>query len=321
MSGAPDTKAVEENFEDIEVIVDEKLSGAAEQVVEDGGEVEVQPPGDKPGSDRLEREQRSPEEDEDEDDGPDDGDANKRAERLRRRREHRKRRLEAQRAMESQIMQQGQILQHVLQRLEQQSAQSVESQYRAAMDHVSRAEQLMKDAVERGDGDAHVKAMRYRDEAVATARRLAPAVEQQRRGQPQQPSQAMQPDPELMRRVEAFQKKHQWYSPNGTDADSALVRQLDDEVARLGYDPRTSDYWDELTDRLREKIPHRFKVGERKAPAIGDRGQPVTPGGKVTYRISPEMRAHMEEAGVWDNPKRRAKVLADHFRLLKQTSR
>lgn len=316
MSAAPDNKDAAEDFENIEIIVDEKLSGAAEQVVE--GEAEQ--PAEQHGSDRLEREQRAPEFDEDDDD-VDDGDANKRAERLRRRRENRKRRLEAQRAMESQIVQQGHILQQVLQRLDQQSAQSVESQYRTAMDHVSRAEQLMKDAVERGDGDAHVKAMRYRDEAVATARRLAPAVEQQRRGGPQQPSQPMQPDPELMRRVETFKQKHQWYTPGGSDADSVLVQQLDDEVARLGYDPRTSDYWDELADRMRDKLPHRFKVGERKAPAIGDRGQPVTPGGKVTYRISPEMRAHMEEAGIWDNPKRRAKVLADHFRILKQNSR
>ena len=320
MSAAPDNKeTAAEDFENIEIIVDEKLSGAAEQVVE--GEVEVEQAAEKPGSDRLEREQRAPEDDEDDDEVIDDGDVSKAAQRARQRRINRKRRLEAQRAMEAQILQQGQILHQVLQRLDQQSAQSVESQYRSAMDHVSRAEQLMKDAVERGDGDAHVKAMRYRDEAVATARRLAPAVEQQRRGGPQQPSQPMQPDPELLRRVEAFQKKHQWYSPNGADADSALVRQLDDEVARLGYDPRTSDYWDELTDRLREKLPHRFKVGERKAPAIGDRGQPVTPGGKVTYRISPEMRAHMEEAGIWDDPKRRAKVLADHFRILKQNSR
>lgn len=319
MSGAPDDKtpqggADEIDVENIEIVVDESLSGK-------DGEIEVAAK-----DERLESEQRPDDADGDDEDSESAGRGMTPAERERRtrsRRESRARRAEQLRIMEQQLAQQAQVINQLQQQVGQQSAQSIEAQYSATMDHVRRAEQLMKDAVERGDGEAHIKAMRYRDEAIATARRLAPAVENVRRGNGQAPTpqQEMRPDPELMRRVDEFQKRFAWYAPAGADADSALVRALDSEVAQMGFDPRTSDYWDELQDRMRERLPHRFKVGERKAPAIGGRGEVSVPGGKVTYRIPPELKANMEEAGIWDDPKRRAKVLADHFRLVKQASR
>jgi hypothetical protein len=222
-------------------------------------------------------------------------------------------------AMEQQLAQQQRVIEQLQHQVGQTVTQNVEAQYRAAMDHVRRAEAAMQDAVERGDGAEHVKAMRYRDEAVAAARQLAPRVEQVRRGvQPAQ--QQMQPDPELIRRTSEWAQKNAWFNPAGTDPDSAVVKAIDNEVAAAGFDPRTSDYWEELNDRLREKLPHRYKVGERKAPAVGGRGEVSMSAGKKTYRISQDMRAALEEAGIWDDPKRRAKVLADHFRIL-QTSR
>lgn len=322
MSGAPNKLVEDEDLPD--VIVDESLSGAEEQV-----RVEDRAPAKKVAAEadedeRVEADQRSDDDDDDDDEGgPDKGtDDPRRRRKNAKRAQDRIRRRELFNAMEARVAEQQRVIEQLQQQVGQQVGQSVEAQYRNAMDHVRRAEQAMQDAVERGDGAEHVKALRYRDEAVAAARQLAPKVEQVRRagGSAQAPQPQMQPDPELVRRTASWAQKNPWFQPNGSDPDSAIVKAIDNEVAAQGFDPRTSDYWDELNDRLREKLPHRFKVGERKAPAIGGRGETVTSTGKKTYRIAPEMRAALEEAGIWDDEKRRAKVLADHFRILK-TSR
>lgn len=321
MSGAP--KKIEDDEDDLPIVeVDESLSGSEEQVRVEEAAPKKAAADDE--DDRIEAEQR-PDDDDDEDDdsAPRKGhDDPRRRRRNAKMAQERIRRRELFNAMEARISEQQRVIEQLQQQFGQQAGQTVEQQYRNAMDHVRRAEQAMQDAVERGDGAEHVKALRYRDEAVAAARQLAPRVEQVRRagGQVPTPQPQMQPDPELVRRTTSWAQKNPWFQPNGADPDSAVVKAIDNEVAAAGFDPRTSDYWDELNDRLREKLPHRFKVGERKAPAIGGRGETLTTGGKKTYRIAPEMRQALEEAGIWDDEKRRAKVLADHFRILK-TSR
>jgi uncharacterized coiled-coil protein SlyX len=320
MSGAPNKKLDDED--DLPIVeVDESLAGDAEQVRVDEAPAK-KAARESEEDERLEADQRPDEDDDDDDDQPGDSEDRRRRRKNSKSAQARIRRREMFNAMEARVAEQQRVIEQLSQQVGQQVGQTVESQYRNALDHVRRAEQAMKDAVERGDGDEHVKALRYRDEAIAAARAIAPRVEQVRRagGTAQAPQPQMQPDPELIRRTTTWAQKNPWFSPNGADPDSAVVKAIDNEVAAAGFDPRTSDYWDELNDRLREKLPHRFKVGERKGPSIGGRGEITTSAGKKTYRIAPEMRAALEEAGIWDDEKRRAKVLADHFRILK-TSR
>lgn len=266
---------------------------------------------------RLEADQRD-EEEEDDDDEPGLTDEQRRNKRTRKRAELRRRNKELVVALEAELNKHREMLAQLQQQVAQQTTTTVEAQYRAAVEHVRRAETAMKDAVERGDGDRHIEAMRYRDEALTKARELGVHVQRMREGGQARPPQQLQPDPELVRRATEWASKHNWYNPAGADVDSQVVQAIDNEVARAGFDPRTTDYWEELTDRLKEKLPHRFKVAERKAPAISGRGEATVVSGKRTMKISPEFRQTLEEAGIWDDPKRRNKALADHFRILNE---
>lgn len=317
MSGAPDTKGAAGADDEFDVVIDETLAAADDEGLLPVGDGPAKEPERKEAServdDRLERDQRD-------DDDDDEGVRNAKTieEKREQRRIARQRRKEYVTALESTVGTLAQRLQALEASVGQANATTVEQQYREASNHVRRAEALMQQAVEAGDGAKHVEAMRYRDEAIAAARSLAPQVRSLRNGGPAQQQVQQAPDPELVRRAESWAKRHAWYNTKGAEQDSAAIRQIDAEIAAEGFDPRTSDYWDELTDRARERLGHRFKVGERKGPAVGDRGEAPSPGRK-TVRISPQMRQAMEEAGVWDDPKRRNKVLADHFRLQNQT--
>lgn len=284
-------------------------------------EPELSPAGNDAGAgsqrdDRLEAEQRDDDDFETSVDTSSMSDEQKREERRKFRAEKRKREREYVSVLENELAKQREQLALLQQQVTQQTTSTVEQRYRDALEHVRRAERAMQDAVERGDGAQHVEAMRYRDEALTKARELGGHIQRMRNGgQVQQP---MQPDPELLKRAQSWASKHSWYNPSGTDVDSQVVQAVDNEVAREGFDPRTTDYWEELTERLRDKLPHRFKVAERKAPAVSGRSEPTTPNGKRTVRISPEMKAALQEAGIWDDPKRRNKALADHFRILNE---
>ena len=321
MSAAPNTKgAAGAQDDEFEVIIDESLgdAGDGDGLMPIGDVQQRQDPPAQAGNDRLESDQRAEHGgDDDEGDSQPNGKLTP-EQRREQRRLNRIRRKEYVNALEATVGTLSQRLQQLEQQVGRNAATTVEQQYREATDHVRRAEQIMQQAVEAGDGSKHVEAMRYRDEALAAARSLAPQVRQLRNGGAVQQQPQQQPDPELVRRATSWASRHSWYNAKGSEQDTGIIREIDAEVASEGFDPRTSDYWDELTDRARERLPHRFKVGERKGPAVGDRGEAPSPGRKQV-RISPQMRAAMEEAGVWDDPKRRNKVLADHFRLQNQT--
>ena len=103
------------------------------------------------------------------------------------------------------------------------------------------------------------------------------------------------------------------------------MRDLDAQVANAGFDPSTPDYWDELMDRARTYIPHRFqpegqpvRQQRQAAPAAArapaqqqapirrgpPTGAPGNTGGtrpRNEVRITPERREALEQAGVIDS--------------------
>lgn len=190
-----------------------------------------------------------------------------------------------------------------------------------AQRQVQEANNALRNAMARGNPDAHVQAMEVRDRARDVLNYLS-GIKQRLERQPQPGPQARQPQPEagggedaelppeVRKRAAAFMKKNSWYDPGGGDTDSRILLALDDEVMNNGFDPSQSEYWDELDRLARERLPHRFNG--RRAPAVGGSsgdGAARREVGKNMVRVTPERKAAMIEAGVWDDPKKRQKML------------
>lgn len=120
--------------------------------------------------------------------------------------------------------------------------------------------------------------------------------------------------------AETWAEEHSWYDPKRNPEDTAIVTAIDSVVSREGFDPETPEYWEELTRRVQKRLPHRFKGAAAdagpSAPAKGPKMAPASQNGPQhrTLRpnevyISPARKKAMTEAGIWDDPKRRAKML------------
>lgn len=196
------------------------------------------------------------------------------------------------------------------------------------------ADKVMADALAAQDGDSFVKAQRIRDEQrdklrdLNYARGQVEAAHQEQEGEnrersPQQRQQKT--DPEVIRHAKKFMDAHKWWDAAGDDEDSLIVSALDTALARQGYDPSDEEYWEELEKRVKARLPHRFKKTEAdrddddepqprrrsKPPTFSVNGQ-ERPLKKNEVHISKERREAMEVAGVWDDPKERARYLASY---------
>lgn len=173
------------------------------------------------------------------------------------------------------------------------------------------ADRVIAKAVAAGNGDDVTQAMRYRDQALARIQQLT----FQKQQVAQKPPQPQQIDDMTLRYAQEFIKDNPWYDAQGRDEDSAIVIAIDQALSKDGFDPRSSDYWDELRKRAARRLPERFeektqrREPERKEPRE-PRGGPTVGSGRehapVSTRrevyISPERKQALIEAGVWDDP-------------------
>jgi hypothetical protein len=125
-------------------------------------------------------------------------------------------------------------------------------------------------------------------------------------------------DPRLKQNAETWMSKHKWFDPRGNDSDSRIVSDEDDRLSREGWNPNTEEYWNELTSRIKKRLPHKFssynKTNTRPPSPVGGSGRESGGGGagRETVKISPERVAAMKEIGVWDNPKARAEMIKEY---------
>ena len=196
------------------------------------------------------------------------------------------------------------------QRNRNQDIQGIDAAIAQANKEVNMAERVIAKAVENNNGNDVTKAMKYRDEAMNKAQQLNYNKQQAA----QQVKTAPQVDDRTMHLAKQFMEDNPWYDSHGRDEDSAIVMAIDQSLSRDGYNPQTEEYWDELTARSARRLPERFDDdgGSRKpeksvrkargGPAVGSGKEHAPSSTRREVYISPERKAALVEAGVWDDP-------------------
>lgn len=190
------------------------------------------------------------------------------------------------------------------------------------------AKMKMRDAVTSQDGDAVVKSQELLFESQRKLEALK-SIKENATKQLSQPKQNIQmPDPMVQRMAADWMSRNEWYDPQGKDLDSEFAQRIDKKLTEEGFDPSSSDYWEELDDRVSKYLPHRYSQQQEKPrmtrprSVVSGSGREVSPAGRANeFRLSPERVAVMKEAGVWDDPARRATMIkkyAEYDRQLKK---
>lgn len=306
--------------EDDFVVVETDAIPEDEEPQAEAPEPEAEPEGDDGEDERLG--------DEDDEEGDDE-------ETLSRNRAKRQKRRQAQKAarqkLEAELRAQRDINAKLFQKVNElegayrtQSDDRLHNALRAAQDDYHQAERIIARAVEAGNGDDVTAAINIRDEARYRAAQLAQEIEQQKAVRQAAPSS----DPIVAAYAQQWMEANKaWYNPNGSDAASVAARRIDGDLIREGFDPKTPDYYFELTSRVEAAFgqPAKERAPVRRPPPMGatrEHAPPATRRNEVF--VTPERRAALEELGVWDDPvarKRYLKAYAEHDRAQAATRR
>lgn len=177
------------------------------------------------------------------------------------------------------------------------------------------AKMKIAESTKNGDGEGLADAQ----EAWYEARRQLESLQNTRKTATSERRQSVPqaPDPRLQRHASDWMARNDWYDPNGKDTDSKIAVKIDEELAEEGWDPTAEEYWEELDNRLSRYLPHRYeREPEQKAQPRRPRS-PVTGSGREAnpaarpgeFRLSPERVRAIKDAGKWDDPTERQKMI------------
>ena len=188
------------------------------------------------------------------------------------------------------------------------------------------AKQKIKEATETGNGDLLTSAQEMWFEARNSHDSLVNFKRQATAPQQQQTIQA--PDPMVQRYASEFMRENDWYDPSGRDPDSKIALTLDQALSEEGWDPKTAEYWNELENRLQRYLPHRYngensgesysKKRHKSVMTSSGRESSSSGGGKNTFTLSQEQVRAMKDAGMWDDPEKRARMTRRYIQDARQ---
>jgi len=180
---------------------------------------------------------------------------------------------------------------------------------------VEYAKMKLLQASQAGDAASQVE---YLEQLQESKNRLAQiqAYKKQQIENVRRPKQNV-PDPvsnEVQRNATEWLNKNTWYDPQARDTDSRIAKVIDQELAADGWDPADPEYWDELDNRLQARLPHRYAA---KSGGTAKRANPTAsartanpsskPGNTIT--LSRDRVQAIKDAGAWDNPELRNKMI------------
>ena len=190
------------------------------------------------------------------------------------------------------------------------------------------AKRKIAEATRDGDGELLTNAQ----EMWFEARRQAEDLEgiKKRSVQPQQQPTIKQ-DPRLQRHASSWMDSNPWYDPNGKDMDSRIALTVDQALAEEGWNPNDADYWEELDNRLQKVLPNRYTENTNERPQVRSRPRNAvvssgresaasSGGSKNSFTLRPEQVRAMKDAGMWDDPEKRARMIKRYATEARQTN-
>jgi len=183
------------------------------------------------------------------------------------------------------------------------------------------AKMKMSEATSSQDGNAMAEAQ----EVWFEARRASEALSNLKRQSTAPRPQANLPDPTMQRLAANWMEKNPWYDPSNKDEDSEIALTVDKRMAKEGWDPRSPEYWEELDNRLQNRLPHRYNetsesnyVRKPRSVVTGSGRESVSQhGGKVSVTLPAEYVKNLKDAGMWDNAATRKKMINSYVAQLK----
>lgn len=287
---------------------------------EEGGEEDENAGGADDGDDEDEDEEDSRLAQSEDDSEEDISNANSNRARRKKRREMQRRAKEAAQRKLEMLEQQNRELAERLARIEghtiKTTADNVEARLAAAKQREAQAEIIMIKAAQAGEDEDAYAAQRIRDEAKREIEQLT-GVKQSLSSERAQPQ---QPDPRVVDFATQWMKANPWYDPNGGDRESKLTKVIDAELVQEGFNPASREYWEELTARVAEVLEPPAsggngaangsgKPGKRTGPPTSGVRNHAAPSTRKEIYVTPERKAAMIEAGVWDDPVQRQRYL------------
>jgi hypothetical protein len=189
---------------------------------------------------------------------------------------------------------------------------------------VEYAKMKLLQASQAGDAEAQVE---YLEQLQESKQRLAQiqAYKKQQLDNARQPKQNVPNEisTEVQKNATAWLKNNKWYDPQARDTDSRIAKVIDQELAADGWDPADPEYWDELDNRLSARLPHRYaaKTGNTpKRPGPTASARTANPSGKSanTITLSRDRVQAIKDAGAWDDPVKRNKMIKAYANFDKQ---
>jgi hypothetical protein len=195
-----------------------------------------------------------------------------------------------------------------------QNAAGVTQQMQQALAEARQAELIMEKAINAGNGEDVTAAMRIRDEARDRANQLAAYKERVEEAAKQ--AVAPRVDPRVQSYAQQWLEANPWYDPSARDEDSAVTKAIDDRMVRDGWDPASPEYWHELTRRVAGRINTASdndggseRTPRRKAPPTGNTREFAPTSTRNEVVVTPERKQAMIDAGAWDDPVARKRLL------------
>lgn len=190
---------------------------------------------------------------------------------------------------------------------------------------INYAKMKLSEAAEARDGNAMAKAQ----ELWMEARQQAESLRNLKKNATQPRQESSIPDPRLQRNAAAWMERNSWFNPDGKDLDSKVAKQVDEQLTSEGWDPNSSEYWEELDNRLQRYVSHRYNGKTDETPNQRSKPRGIVTGsgresasragGKNTFTLSPEQVRAMKDAGFWDDSEKRNKMIKRYASEARQT--